>query len=145
MASAGFDGLVERTDGGIQLGVGAAAMVVVAFGAAALTDHGSVQRVLVMALAVGLGAALMSDWRYSAALGVTGYLLFVGFLVNSYGELSWQGSSALWNVGVFSFGYLLGLGQHWLRRETAEEVAAGVVAQRFEPAASEAGVTVSSR
>jgi len=141
MPSAGFDGLMDRTEGGIQLGVGTAAMVVVAFGAAAFTDHGSVQRLLVMVLAVGLGAALISDWRHSAALGVIGYLMFVGFLVNSYGELSWHGSSALWDVGLFSFGYLLGLGQRRLRREAAEEVAA----QRAEPAASELEVTASSR
>ena len=75
MPSPRFDVLMDKTEGGFQLGVGAAAMVVVAFGAATFTDHASVLRLLVMVLAVGLGAALIPDWRYSAALGVIGYLI----------------------------------------------------------------------
>jgi MFS family permease len=102
---------------GLHLGIGSAAMIVVAFMAAAFTDPGSVQRLLVMALAMAAGAALIPDWRYSAGLGLIGYLLYVGFLVNEYGELTWDGHGSLWDLGVFTVGFVLGLAQRWWRRE----------------------------
>jgi hypothetical protein len=128
---------VQNSQGGVHLGVGTAAMIAVAFGAAAFTDHGTVQRLLVMALAVGLGAALISDWRYSAGLGVIGYLLYVGFLANSYGELAWQGDSALWDVGIFALAYFFGAGQRRLRAEVAPEP--------DQPRGDEPEITASSR
>lgn len=90
-------------------------MVAVIFGAAIFTDHGSLARLLVVALAISFGAALIRDRRYSAALGVIGYLLYVGFLVNQYAELSWHGRSSVWGLSVCAFGYWIGLGQRWLR------------------------------
>jgi hypothetical protein len=123
-ALAGFDGLVRDIPDpkpplppGIHLGIGTGAMIVAAVVAAAFTDPATVQRLLVMALAVGLGAALIRDWRYSVALAAIGYLLYLGFLVNNYGELTWHGSSSLWDLTIFIMAYLLGLAQRWIRSE----------------------------
>lgn len=90
-------------------------MIVMVVGAAVFTDQGSVVRLLVMAGAVGVGAALIADWRYSAALGGIGYLLYVGFLVNRYGELSWSGRDTWCELAIFTFAFVLGLGQRWMR------------------------------
>jgi hypothetical protein len=122
--------------GGIHLGIGTAAMIVVAFAAAAFTNHGTVQRLLVMALAVGVGAGLIRDWRYSAGLGLIGYLLYVGFLVNGYGELTWDGQRTARDVVVFSLAYALGLAQRWMRGESK--------VRHDDPDASEAELTSSS-
>jgi hypothetical protein len=122
-AATGFDSSVTypraSLPAGIHLGIGTAAVIVVAFGVAAFTDAGSVQRVLVMALALFTGAALVPDWRYSLALGVIAYLLYDGFLVNRYGELSWRGEQSLWDILIFMVGYALGLGQRRIRTATA--------------------------
>ncbi|HZM79732.1 MAG TPA: hypothetical protein VFC19_28715 [Candidatus Limnocylindrales bacterium] len=123
--------------GGIHLSIGTAAVVAVAFGAAAFTDHGSVERLLVMALAAGIGAALIPDWRYGATLGVITYLLYLGFLVNSYGELSWNYDRSLWDLIIFTMGFLLGLAQRWMRAE--RKVARG------EHPVSEVEITTSSK
>lgn len=105
---------------GIHLGIGTAGMIFVVCAVAMFTDHGSVVRLLAVAVAVGFGAALIPDWRYAAALGVIGYLLYLGFLVNQFGELSWSGRNSLADLGVFTFAFLLGLGQRWMRLPASE-------------------------
>jgi hypothetical protein len=114
-------------------------MIVVAFATAAFTDHGTVQRMLAMAVAVGVGAALIGGWRYSAGLGLIGYLLYVGFLVNRYGELSWDSGTAVGDAVVFLFAYALGVGQRWVRAESESNV------PQVETDAPEAQVTDASR
>src|SRR5262245_33216568 len=101
---------------GIQLGIGSAALVAAWFVAAARGPSVSWQMVLLMAFAVAVGAALISDLRFATAFAVMGYLLFVGFLVNQYGELRWDGRASLGPLAVFGFAFWLGLGRRWMRR-----------------------------
>jgi hypothetical protein len=100
---------------GIRLGVGSAAMVAATILTAILTDPGTPQRLLVMAVAAGLAVAMIPDWRYGLLLALIGYLLYVGFLVNSYGELNWHGRHISWEVAIFAFAAWIGLLSRWLR------------------------------
>lgn len=100
---------------GIHLSIGCAILVVVTFGMAMLTDHGTQSRLLVMEVSVGLMAALVPDWRYASALGLIGYLLYLGFLVNQYGELGWHGMPSLFEAIIVGLAYSLGRGQRWVR------------------------------
>jgi protein-S-isoprenylcysteine O-methyltransferase Ste14 len=50
-----------------------------------------------------------------------GYLLFNGFLVNQYGILTWNTTSA-WHIAVFVVAAALGLGVRYLRHLHAETV-----------------------
>lgn len=108
-----------RTPFGINLAVGSVAMVAASFAAAVVSSDVSA-RLAVMALAVGVCAALFDGTRASLATAGVGYLLFTGFLVNRYGELTWHGTTALWPGAVFILAAGLGLGQRWICAARAE-------------------------
>ncbi|MFF5297662.1 hypothetical protein [Paractinoplanes globisporus] len=72
-------------------------------------------RLLVMALAAGVIAAIVADWR--AWLGVTVFaaLVYVGFLAGHDGTLTVHGSA--WaSTLLIAFAALLGRGQRWMRQ-----------------------------
>jgi hypothetical protein len=73
-------------------------------------------------LAVGGFAALADDVRAGLAAGGLGYLLFDGFLVNRYGELTWTGRTSVWHLAAFALALTLGLG--WRRLRTVRARAA---------------------
>jgi len=81
--------------GAFELAGGCAAAVVAALVAAALVAPGHFgPRVLIMAIAVGAVAAVLTDWRSSAGAAVLAALIFVGFLVHHDGDLT--GSATAW-------------------------------------------------
>jgi len=54
------------------------------------------------------------------AVAGLGYLLFIGFLVNRYGELTWDGTTSAWYLTVFALAIGLGLSRRWIRALRAE-------------------------
>ncbi len=108
-----------RTPFGIHLAVGAAVMVGACIAAAALFPDVS-GRLVVVALAVGAYAGLVDDTRASLAVAGLGYLLFTGFLVNRYGELTWDGTTSTWHLTVFALAIGLGLSRRWIRAVRAK-------------------------
>jgi hypothetical protein len=96
---------------GISLAGGAAAMVGAALTAAGLVPAGATGwRLGVMALVVAGYTAMVDDAWASLATAGLGYLLFNGFLVNRAGELTWIGTTNVWQLGVFVVALGLGLG-----------------------------------
>lgn len=93
---------------GIRLGIGCGVMIVITVLAAALTEPGSPVRLLAVVLPVAVGAALIPSWRHSALFGVIAYLLYIGFLVNQYGELAWDLGSGQASLMMFLIAYLAG-------------------------------------
>jgi hypothetical protein len=63
---------------------------------------------------------VLADTRISLAVAGLGYLLFTGFLVNTRGELAWDGMSSLWHLLTLSVATALGLGQRWIRAVQAD-------------------------
>jgi hypothetical protein len=49
-----------------------------------------------------------------------GYLPFDGFLVNGYGDLTWDGTTSAWHLTVFVLAVGLGLGQRSIRHAGAD-------------------------
>jgi hypothetical protein len=111
----------EKVPFGINLAMGAAAMMGAALIAAVLFSGGEVSaRLAVVAIAVGGYAVTVADIGATLATATLGYLLFTGFLMNRYGELSWGGASSGWHVLVLTLAATLSLGSRWIRTTRAE-------------------------
>jgi hypothetical protein len=112
---------------GFELAAGCVAVVGAAFTAAAV--FGPAQwsaRVLLMAVAAGLVAAVVKDWRASAGVALIAALLFVGFLTHRAGRLT--GDPAPWpDTLVIGLAALLG------RAVRAAEAARGAVRTAASP------------
>ncbi len=104
---------------GINLAIGAAVMIGATVAAAALAPEVPT-RLVVMSLAVVAVAGLVKDTRASLVVSALGYLLFTGFLVNRYGELSWDGTTSAWHLAVFALSVGLGRVWRWIRTVSAE-------------------------
>jgi hypothetical protein len=105
------DGQVNAT---FELVAGTAAVIVSGFVAAALFPGAEpAGRVVVMAVAVGLFAALTTDWRAGAGVAVIAALVFVGFLTHKYAVLT--GDPTPWSfTPLIGLAALLGRGYHRL-------------------------------
>jgi hypothetical protein len=99
---------------GIDLAVGAAAMSGAAMVAAAFP--GVPIRLGVMAVATAVYAALVENARAGLATAGLGYLVFNGFLVNRFGELTWNGMNSIRHAAVLAAAAGVGLGFRCLRR-----------------------------
>jgi hypothetical protein len=108
----------ERTPIGISLALGAAALVggavvaAIAFPADSEGALGSVAggaRLAVLASVVALVAISVDDTRAVIAVAGLGCLVFTGFLVNRFGELSWHGTASLWHLSAFAVAAGLGV------------------------------------
>jgi hypothetical protein len=109
MRSSGVDEVAFGLAGGCVGMIGAA------FVSAALFPAGDgIARLLVMALAAGVVAAIVRDWR--ACLGATVFaaLVYVGFLTGRDGVLTPHGSAWAYTLLIF-LAALLGRGQRWIR------------------------------
>ncbi|MFD0522199.1 hypothetical protein [Paractinoplanes durhamensis] len=98
-----------------EFAAGAAAVIAAAFIAAAAFGWAEpAARVLTMAVAAGLVAAVLTDWRARAAVAALAALIFVGFLAHRFGQLS--GDPAPWRyTPVIGLAALLGGSRGWLR------------------------------
>jgi hypothetical protein len=121
MAAGPLDVSPERIPFGITLAAGAAVMAASVAAAPVLFPE-LPGRLLLVVLAVGGFAALADDARAGLAAGGLGYLLFDGFLVNRYGELTWTGRTSVWHLAAFALALTLGLG--WRRLRTVRARAA---------------------
>jgi hypothetical protein len=124
-------GLVDaehgRTPFGIDLALGTVAMVAAV--AVAAPFPGIPARVVIVSLALGVFTAFVDDPRAAAPVAVLGYLLFDGFLVNRFGDLTWSGTTSVWPVAAFLAAVGLGLGWRWLRRARARAAFAADLAE----------------
>jgi hypothetical protein len=103
---------------GIYLGIGSALIVFAAVVAAAVFPVGqTLDRLAVLVVATALFAAVVPDVRASLGVVVLGYLLFDGFLENEYGQLTWDGMTGLWRIGMLFSAVGLGLAGRWLFRK----------------------------
>jgi hypothetical protein len=103
------DGTLNAT---FELVAGTAAIVVMAFAAAAMFSLGQpAGRVVIMAVAVGVLSALFTDWRAVAGIAVVASLVFVGFLTHQDAVLT--GDPAPWFfTPLIGLAALLGSGYH---------------------------------
>jgi hypothetical protein len=117
-------GEARRFDAGrspLGLAGGATVMVGATLAAAALFPAGQVPaRLVVVAVAVGACATVLADKRVTLAVTGLGYLLFTGFLVNSYGELTWDGANTGWHLLVLAMATMIGFVQRWIRAAQAD-------------------------
>jgi hypothetical protein len=80
---------------GVNIAYGAVVVVFAALGAAAIPSGDTGWRLIVVAAAVGLFAALTVDWRAAVFIAGLAWLVVDGFLVDQYGQLSWHGPADL--------------------------------------------------
>ena len=88
----------ERTPVGINLAAGTGIVIAAALLAAVIPSAHTGWRFTVVALAVGLFAALTLDQLALAGVAALGWLVVNGFLVDHLGELSWHGSADLYRM-----------------------------------------------
>src|SRR5262245_14347781 len=100
----------ERIPTGIAIGVGCVAVVAAALPAALIPAAHTGWRFAVVAIAVGLFAALTRDGWAVAAVAALSWLVVNGFLVNRMGDLSWHGSPDLLRLMLLILAGGLGLG-----------------------------------
>src|SRR5689334_8651121 len=104
-------------DGETAFGVagGCVAVIAAAFVAAAFAPRDTAVRLLVVAVTVGVAAAVLNDWR--ACLAVTGFamLVYVGFLADRDGDLLAHGTA--W-PDTLLIGLAAGLGRcgRWMQQ-----------------------------
>jgi hypothetical protein len=117
----------EATPTGIAVAIGAVAMIVAALVAAAIPASQPGWRFGVMAVAVGLFAAISLDQRALAVIALIAYGIANGFLEDRFGQLSWHGSADIWRalllVMVGAWGLAVGEGYRFVRdqRERSPE------------------------
>jgi len=86
------------TPTGLAIGAGAVGLVVAAIIAAAIPSADAGWRFAVMAIAVGLFAAISLDQLALAGVVVIAALIYNGFLEDRFGQLAWHGSDDLWRL-----------------------------------------------
>ncbi len=99
----------DRTPVGIDLGLGAAAVVVAACVAAAIPTVDAGWRFGVVAFAVSVFAAVTADPLAVAGVALLGWLVVNGFLVDRFGQLAWHGSADLLQIMVLALVSALGI------------------------------------
>lgn len=100
----------HRTPIGINIGVGAAMVVVAAVVAAAIPVTDADWRFGLVAAAVVGFAALTVDVRALAGIVALSWLLVNGFLIDRFGTLSWHGSPDLVRLMLLVLAGAVGLG-----------------------------------
>ena|ERR1700754_4315840 len=100
-----------RVAPGIELGIGSVAVVVLTI---MLASAPLSLGLAGLVAATAVGAAVIPNWRYSLALGVITYFLFIGFIAGDMGVLSWRGHDAVWQTFAFGLAYIAGLVWRWL-------------------------------
>ena len=88
------------TPTGLAIGAGAIMVIVAGVIAAAVPTAATDWRFAVMAIFVGLFAAISLDQVALAAVAVLAFAVYNGFLEDRFGQLSWHGSGDLWRLLV---------------------------------------------
>lgn len=110
-----------RTPFGISLAGGAVLVVAATLAAAAVTPaHATGARLLIVAIAVCGYSSVVRDARASLTVAGLAYLLFTGFLLNHYGDLTWDGTTSVWHLVAFLGATGLGLGLRWICTQRAD-------------------------
>lgn len=94
---------------GINVAIGIVVVVIAGLVAAAIPQSAGSARLTLFAAALGLFAVLSGDPRAVVVVGVLGFGIFDGFLVNQMGELSWHGSADVTRLWVLSVAAVCGL------------------------------------
>lgn len=94
---------------GIAVAIGAVTVVVAVMAAAFLPASAAAARLSVLAVALGTFAAATVNPTAVAAVTVLGWLMFDGFLVNRFGELTWTGRVDERRLAVVVAAALVGL------------------------------------
>jgi hypothetical protein len=97
---------------GILLGIGTLAVIAAGFIASAVPAGDPGVRFGVLVATVFTFTALCGVWAAPIGVAVIGFLVFDGFLVNRFGELTWHGPADLTRavalVAALAFGRLAG-------------------------------------
>ena len=109
----------ERTPVGINLAAGTGMVIAAALLAALIPVAHTGWRFTVVALAVGLFAALTLDQLALAGVALLGWLVVNGFLVDHLGELSWHGSADLYRMLLLVVAGAFGLAAGEVYRQLA--------------------------
>ena len=88
----------ESTPTGLAIGAGAVGLLAAAVIAAAIPSADAGWRFAVMAIAVGLFAAISLDQLALAGVAVLAALIYNGFLEDRLGQLAWHGTNDLWRL-----------------------------------------------
>jgi len=116
------DSTTARTPFGFTLAAGAVLMVATVTVAGGLSPVAAVRRAVVAAVLAGYAAMVVDGWAALATTGL-GALLFDGFLVNQFGELTWDGTTSMWYLIVFAAALMLGRTVRWFWTGQAATVA----------------------
>lgn len=127
--SRSLDGEPGRAPFGIDIALGTVAMIAAVAVAAQLPAIPA--RLVIVSLTLVVFTALVDDPRAGALVAVLGSLFFDGFLVNRFGDLTWGGTTSVWQLAVFATAVGLGLGWRWLRRARARAASAAELAERL--------------
>jgi hypothetical protein len=101
---------------GINVALGSAVVVVAAFASAVIPASAFPVRLGLVVLVVAGFAAVAVDIAAAVVVTVLAYLVLDGFLVNEFGQLTWQGVQDLWRFSALVAAAVLGLGVGGLRR-----------------------------
>ena len=91
-------GQPAATPTGIALAAGAVGLIVAGLIASAVPVSNPGWRFAVMAIAVGVFAAISMDQRALAAIAVLAFGITDGFLEDRAGQLAWHGAGDLWRI-----------------------------------------------
>jgi hypothetical protein len=131
MKSGGFNEpahrVTYRTPTGINIGFGAFVVVVACLVASAVPVTDGFARIAVVAAALAAFAYVARDPLATASIVVVSWLVFDGFLVNRFGELSWDGWPDLYRTIGLLMGAVLGLTMGLLHRRSASRGSRRVV------------------
>jgi hypothetical protein len=113
---------------------GSTAVVAAAFLTAAAVAPGHLAvRAVLLAVTVGVVAAIVHDWRACAGVTVLAALVYVGFLVHHDGVLTGNATGWPYTVGI-GFAAVVGRAERRMRRaEAAWEAATGTADSRPMP------------
>jgi hypothetical protein len=83
-------------------------------------------RLVVLTVPLVVYASVVDDPRAGLATAGLGYLVFNGFLVNRYGELTWDGTPSVWHLAMFVLAVGVGLAWRairspWRRAQVASD------------------------
>ena len=101
---------------GITMAIGAVAMAAATVVAATIPTGLTGWRIGTVAAVLCVLSAATVDPIASAVVAIYAYLFVDGFLVNRFGDLSWQGPADLRRAGVLAAASAVGLALGWLLR-----------------------------